>query len=69
MAESSPITMHFGNPSLDETTELIELLAGAWMGVAPRGASIMPPGLSCSEQHRVFIVRQLNHMITEKIAT
>ena len=54
MAESFPITMHFGNPSLDETTELIELLAGAWMGVAPRGASIMPPGLSCSEQRRIL---------------
>ena len=69
MAESFPITMHYGNPSLAETTELIKLLAGAWMGVTPRGASTVPQGLSCSEQHRVFIVRQLNHMITEKIAT
>ena len=54
MAESFPITMHYGNPSPDETTELIELLAGAWMGVAPRGASIMPPGLSRAEQHRIL---------------
>ena len=54
MAESFPITMHYGNPSPDETTELIELLAGAWMGVAPRGASIMPLGLSGSEQHRIL---------------
>ena len=54
MAESFPITIHYGNPSLDETTELIELLAGAWMGVAPRGASIMPPDLSRSEQHRIL---------------
>ena len=55
MAESFPITMHYGNPSPDETTELIELLAGAWMGVAPRGASIMPPGLSGAEQHRILV--------------
>ena len=69
MAESFPITTHYGNPSLAETTELIKLLAGPWMGVTLRGASIMPQGLSCSEQHRVFIVKQLNRMITEKIAT
>ena len=54
MAESFPITMHYGNPSPDETTKLIELLAGAWMGVAPRGASIMPPGLSRVERHRIL---------------
>jgi len=54
MTESFPITMHYGNPSPDETAELIQLLAGAWMGVAPRGASIMPPGLSRAEQHRIL---------------
>ena len=54
MAESFPITMHYGNPNPDETTELIELLAEAWRGVAPRGASIMSPGLSCSEQRRIL---------------
>ena len=54
MAESFPITTHYGSPGPYETTELIEILAGAWMGVAPRGASIMPPGLSCAEQHRIL---------------
>ena len=54
MTESFPITMHYGSPSPAETTELIELLAGAWMGVAPRGASIMPPGLSRAEQHEIL---------------
>ena len=54
MAESFPITMHYGNPGPDQTTELIHLLAGAWMEIAPRGASIMPPGLSHSEQYKIL---------------
>jgi len=46
--------MHYGNPGPDQTTELIHLLAGAWMEIAPRGASIMPPGLSHSEQYKIL---------------
>ena len=54
MTQSFPITMHYGNPSPDQATELIHLLAGAWIKIAPRGASIMPPGLSRSEQHKIL---------------